>query len=450
MPEDSVMIEDAARRRILVLDGAMGSLIQARLKTSGTVFTGCNDELCLSKPELIGAIHDEYLEAGADIIETCSFNATSVSLAPYGLASRAYDISRAAAALARSAADRYHTPEKPRFVAGSMGPTAKSAGISSDLNNPAARAIGWDELEAAYYENARGLLDGGVDLLVIETIIDTLSAKAAAAALFRLFEEKGREWPVMFSATVNEAGRLLSGQDAAGFCAALEHVKPFSLGFNCSFGAEKLLPHVRALAGIAPCCISVYPNAGFPDKAGTYSETPRAMAAALEESMKEGLVNIVGGCCGSTPAHIAAIAETAARYKPRSPAANVSFSPSMPNSMPNSMSPLDTETLRRFLEDGDFDGAVELFLEEKNDWIIVDVDDAVPDAEKLSVLVRTALFFPDLLRKTFVFRSQRRELIEAALKCMPGKALVQYTGTECDEQELKRMTRRYGALSLRR
>jgi 5-methyltetrahydrofolate--homocysteine methyltransferase len=438
------MIEDAARRRILVLDGAMGSLIQARLKASGTAFKGCNDELCLTEPELIKAIHEEYLEAGADIIETCSFNATPVSLAGYGLASRACDISRAAAALARSAADRYSTPEKPRFVAGSMGPTAKSAGIAPDPDNPAVRAIGWDELEAAYYENARGLLDGGADLLLVETIIDTLSAKAAAAALFRLFEERGREWPVMFSATVNEGGRLLSGQNAEDFCRAMEHARPLSLGFNCSFGAVKLLPHVRTLAGTAPSLVSMYPNAGFPGKEGAYSETPQTMAAAMEEGMKEGLINIVGGCCGSTPAHIAAIAETAARYQPREPRPAAAASVS---AFAASMSGPPAEALGRLIGDGDFEGAAELLLEEEHDCITVDVDSA-GDPEKVTALVRTALFFPELLRKTLVFRGQYWERIEAALKCTPGRAFVLYTGTECDKRELERRTRRYGALPL--
>ncbi|MDR2185370.1 MAG: homocysteine S-methyltransferase family protein, partial [Treponema sp.] len=323
-----------ASERILILDGAMGSVIRSfnlgeadfrgsRFADHKRSLAGCNDLLCLTKPELISGIHEAYLQAGADIIETCSFNATSVSLADYGIGDLAYEISAAAARLARKAADAFSGPARPRFVAGSMGPTSKSAGIPQDISDPAKRGVSWDELTAAYYDNARGLLDGGADMLLLETIFDTLNAKAAIFAITRLAEERrsvhggGEEIPVMISATVSAGGRLLTGQTLEDFCSSVSHVKPWSVGLNCSFGAELLKPHIRTLASFVPCLVSAYPNAGMPDKNGEYAETPESMAAVLAGYMGEGLVNIVGGCCGSRPEHIAAIAAAAKNFSPR-------------------------------------------------------------------------------------------------------------------------------------
>jgi 5-methyltetrahydrofolate--homocysteine methyltransferase len=318
-----------AAKRILVLDGAMGSMIQnlklgeddfrgERFAGHKTPLAGCNDLLCLTKPQAIGAIHEAYLKAGADIIETCSFNSTAVSLEDYGIGDLAYEISAAAARIARKAADAFSTGDKPRFVAGSMGPTGKSAGLSPDVNDPAKRSIYWDELEAAFYDNARGLLDGGADILLLETIFDSLNAKAALFAIRRLLDERNIDSPVIISATITgDSGRLLSGQTLEAFCASVLHAVPWAMGLNCSFGAEKLLPHIRRLSAAVPCFVSSHPNAGLPNKFGAYDESPESMAACIENFLQEGLLNVIGGCCGTTPAHIAAIAAKAALHKPR-------------------------------------------------------------------------------------------------------------------------------------
>jgi len=332
-------LNEIASRRILILDGAMGTQIQnlglteadfrgSRFAGHKIQLTGCNDLLCLTQPEKIGAIHEAYLKAGADIIETCSFNSTAVSLADYGLEGLAYEISRAAAGVARKAADKFSTQEKPRFVAGSLGPTGKSAGLSPDINDPGKRTIYWDELEAAYYDNARGLLDGGADIFIIETIFDTINAKAALFAISRLMNERNMDIPIMISATVSgNSGRILSGQTLEAFFVSVLHSPSsgegalWAIGLNCSFGAEKLLPFIRSLAAAVnkqdPCLISVHPNAGLPNQLGNYDETPETMAALIEKYLQEDLLNIVGGCCGTTPEHISAIAAKAALYKPK-------------------------------------------------------------------------------------------------------------------------------------
>jgi 5-methyltetrahydrofolate--homocysteine methyltransferase len=454
MSKDNVIQTEAARR-ILILDGAMGSMIHSLYPG----YDGISDELCLTKPDLISSIHREYLEVGADIIETCSFNSTPLSLAPYGLGDRAAEISGTAAALARAAADAYSTAEKPRFVAGSMGPTAKSASIPQDPMDPAKRAVSWDELEASYYENARGLFDH-VDLFLIETIFDTLNAKAAVAALLRLFEERGREKPIMVSATVSESGSLLTGQTSEDFFTALSHGPPFSAGLNCSFGADKMLPHIRKLAGALPCLVSVYPNAGLPDSKGRYSDTPEMMAASLELFFKEGLVNIAGGCCGSTPAHIAAIAAAAAKYRPRAAADSRADgsgpSPGADGQNPgaevlstvkNAPAPGEKEFLA-LVGSGDYDGAAELLEELPGDCIKLYFDDSVPEAEKtIGEFMKHALFFPGIAKRQLVIKSPRWEITEAALKCLPGRAFVdgelfgQFSG-----EALCSAARRYGAL----
>ncbi|MDR2245220.1 MAG: homocysteine S-methyltransferase family protein, partial [Treponema sp.] len=328
-------LDRIAAQRILVLDGAMGTMIQAYRLPSGEPLSesdfrgsrfanhpvnlkGCNDVLCLTKPEVIDSIHEAYLEAGADIIETCSFNSTSISLSGYGIAGLAREISAAAASIARKAADRFSTADKPRFVAGSIGPTSKSGSMSPNIDDPGKRAVTWDELEAAFYDNACGLLDGGADILLIETVFDTLNAKAAIAAVKRLEAERQLAVPLMISATVSDtSGRVLSGQTMEAFCVSVIHAKPWSIGLNCSFGAEKLIAPIKRLSEIAPCFVSAHPNAGLPNQFGLYDETPETMCCHIEEYMKEGLVNILGGCCGSTPAHIAAIVRAAKAYKPR-------------------------------------------------------------------------------------------------------------------------------------
>ena len=320
-----------AKKRILVLDGAMGTMIQRykldeagyrgeRFKDHTHDLKGNNDLLVLSQPKIISEIHNAYFEAGADIAETNTFNAQAISQADYGLEDIAYELNVAAAKLAREAADAWtaKTPDKPRFVAGAIGPTNRTASISPDVNNPGFRNVSFDALVEAYAVQARGLIDGGADTILIETVFDTLNAKAAGYAVESAFDEVGVHLPIMISGTITDlSGRNLSGQTPEAFWYSMQHLKPFSIGLNCSFGAEQLRPSVDEMARVADTLVSVYPNAGLPNEMGEYDESPEFMARLLEEWAKAGLINIVGGCCGTTPEHIRAIAAAVAKYKPR-------------------------------------------------------------------------------------------------------------------------------------
>jgi 5-methyltetrahydrofolate--homocysteine methyltransferase len=320
-----------AKQRILILDGAMGTMIQrykldeagyrgARFKDHGHDLKGNNDLLVLTQPEIIIAIHNAYLEAGADIIETNTFNSQSISQSDYRLADIARELNVAAAKLAREAADAWtaRTPNKPRFVAGAIGPTNRTASISPDVNNPGFRNVSFDALVDAYAVQARGLIEGGVDIILIETIFDTLNAKAAGFAVEQAFDEMGVRLPIMLSDTITDlSGRNLSGQTPEAFWYSLKHLEPFSVGLNCSFGAEQLRPSVAEIGAVADTLISVYPNAGLPNEMGEYDETAEHMAGLLEQWAKDGLINIVGGCCGTTPEHIRAISDAVAKYPPR-------------------------------------------------------------------------------------------------------------------------------------
>jgi 5-methyltetrahydrofolate--homocysteine methyltransferase len=324
-------IQDLLKERILVLDGAMGTMIQRHkleekdfrgeiLKDHPHPLKGNNDLLSLTRPDIIKEIHRQYFEAGADIVETNTFGSTSVAQADYHLQHLVYEINYQSAKIATEVANQFTAkePNKPRFVAGSMGPTTKLASMSPDVNNPGFRAITFDELVIAFKEQARGLIDGGVDLLLPETITDTLNAKAALFAIQELFEETGKEIPVMVSGTITDAsGRILSGQTAEAFLISVSHVPLLSIGFNCALGASALRPYLSVLNEKAPFFVSAHPNAGLPNEFGHYDQTPDQMASEIEEYLKDGLVNIVGGCCGSTPEHIKKIAETASKYKPR-------------------------------------------------------------------------------------------------------------------------------------
>ncbi|MBT1699920.1 homocysteine S-methyltransferase family protein [Fulvivirgaceae bacterium PWU4] len=324
-------IEDILKERILVLDGAMGTMIQRykleekdfrneRLKDHPHPLKGNNDLLSVTRPDVIKEIHRQYFEAGADIAETNTFGSTWVAQADYHLESMVYEINYQAAKIAREVADEFTAkePHKPRFVAGSMGPTTKLASMSPDVNNPGYRAITFDELKGAFKEQAKGLLDGGVDMLLPETITDTLNVKAALFAIQELFEETGRQVPVMVSGTITDAsGRILSGQTAEAFLVSVSHVPLLSIGLNCALGASALRPYLQVLNEKSSFFVSAHPNAGLPNEFGHYDQTPEQMAGEIEVYLKEGLVNIVGGCCGSTPAHIKKIAEVAKKYKPR-------------------------------------------------------------------------------------------------------------------------------------
>jgi 5-methyltetrahydrofolate--homocysteine methyltransferase len=324
-------LEAAANKRILIIDGAMGTMIQrhkldeagyrgARFKDWQRDIKGNNDLLVLTQPKIIAEIHEAYLQAGADILETNTFNAQRISMADYGMEELAYEMNVAAAKIARAAADKWtkKTPDKPRFVAGAVGPTNRTASISPKVSDPGYRNVDFDELREAYKEQVRGLIDGGVDIILIETIFDTLNAKAAGFATLDVFEEKGVELPVMISGTITDlSGRTLSGQTPEAFWYSMRHLKPFSIGLNCALGAETMRPYLAELSSVAGTRISAYPNAGLPNAMGEYDETPDDMACQMEPWAKDGIVNVVGGCCGSTPDHIAHIAEHVAKYKPR-------------------------------------------------------------------------------------------------------------------------------------
>jgi len=320
-----------AKERILILDGAMGTMIQRykldeagyrgeRFKDHPRDLKGNNDLLVLSQPDIIREIHGKYLEAGADMLETNTFNAQAISQADYGLEDISYEMNVAAAKLAREAADEWtaKTPDRPRFVAGAIGPTNRTASLSPDVNNPGFRNVSFDDLVVAYSEQTRGLIEGGADTILIETVFDTLNAKAAGYAVEQVFDEMGVVLPIMISGTITDlSGRNLSGQTPEAFWYSMQHLRPFSIGLNCSFGAEQLRPSVDEVAHVADTLVSVYPNAGLPNEMGEYDESPEQMAALLEGWAKDGLINIVGGCCGTTPDHIRAIAEAVAKYPPR-------------------------------------------------------------------------------------------------------------------------------------
>ena len=324
-------IHAAAAERILILDGAMGSLIQnyrldeagyrgARFATWGQPVKGNNDLLNLTRPDIIEDIHRQYLEAGADLVETNTFNAQVISMADYGMESLVREINVEGARLAKRAADALSTPDKPRFVAGAIGPTNRTLSLSPDVNRPAYRNITFDELASAYQEQAEALMEGGVDVLLIETVFDTLNAKAALYAVQEAFLQQGRELPIMVSGTITDAsGRTLSGQTTEAFLISLSHMPLLSIGLNCALGAKDLRPYLQTLAAEAPFLVSAYPNAGLPNAFGGYDETPEDMAAAVKEYLDLSIVNILGGCCGTTPAHIRAFAQAAQGVTPRKP-----------------------------------------------------------------------------------------------------------------------------------
>lgn len=315
----------------MVLDGAMGTMIQRhtlseedfrgeRFKNHKYPLKGNNDLLSLTQPGIIKDIHRQYFEAGADIVETNTFSGTSVAQADYHLEDIVYDLNYESAKIAKEVAKEFtqQNPDKPRFVAGALGPTNKTASLSPDVNNPGYRAITFDGLKEAYKEQARGLIDGGADLLLVETIFDTLNAKIALFGIQELFEEMKKEIPIMVSGTITDAsGRTLSGQTTEAFLISVSHVPLLSIGLNCALGASQLRPYLQTLNEKAPFFVSAYPNAGLPNEFGEYDQSPEEMGRQIEEFLKEGLVNVIGGCCGTTPEHIKVIAELAARYSPR-------------------------------------------------------------------------------------------------------------------------------------
>lgn len=323
-----------SKERILVLDGAMGTMIQRykleeedfrneALKDHPHSLKGNNDLLSVTRPDVIRAIHQAYFEAGADIAETNTFSATSIAQADYGLESLVYDINFQSAKIAREVADEFtaREPDKPRFVVGSLGPTNKTASLSPDVNDPGYRAITFDQLVEAYQEQLKGLIEGGVDMLLVETVFDTLNAKAALFAINTYLEDRQLSMPIMVSGTITDAsGRTLSGQTTEAFWSSIMHGNLFSVGLNCALGAKDLLPYLRELSRHAHCLVTAHPNAGLPNEFGEYDQTPEEMAKELEDFVRKGYLNIVGGCCGTTPDHIKAIANMVREFTPRTAA----------------------------------------------------------------------------------------------------------------------------------
>ncbi|HET8622978.1 MAG TPA: methionine synthase, partial [Gemmatimonadales bacterium] len=463
--------------RILVLDGAMGTMIQRyRLDEAGfrgerfrdwpRELKGNSDLLVLSRPDVVSEIHRAYLEAGADIIETNTFTATAVAQADYGTEALAVEINAAGARIARAAADEFEGRDgRPRFVAGALGPTNRTASISPDVNDPGFRAITFDELARAYADQARGLLDGGADLLLVETIFDTLNAKAAIFAIETVFDERGERVPVMISGTITDAsGRTLSGQTVEAFWYSVMHARPLSIGLNCALGARQLRPYVQDLSRVAPVFVTAYPNAGLPNAFGGYDETAEDMAKVIREFAELGIVNVVGGCCGTTPAHIQAMAETVRGLPARRP-------PSPPSRLRLSgLEPLVIGPETNFVNIGERTNVTgsrkfaKLILEERYEAgldvarqqvesgaqvIDVNMDEGMLDSERaMTRFLRLIAAEPDISRVPVMIDSSKWSVIEAGLKCVQGKGVVNSISLKEGEAaflEHARLVRRYGA-----
>ena len=475
-PDATDQLRALLAERVMIMDGAMGTMVQRhglseadfrgeRFADWPSDLKGNNDLLSLTRPDIIRGIHEAYLAAGADIIETNTFNAQRISLADYGMADLAYELNVAAARLAREAADAASTPQSPRFVAGALGPTVRTASISPDVNDPGARNVSYDQLVEAYLEQANGLVDGGADLLIVETIFDTLNAKAAIFALETLFEERRRRWPVIISGTITDAsGRTLSGQVTEAFWNSVRHANPLAIGLNCALGAAEMRPYVAELARLADTFVSCYPNAGLPNAFGEYDETPEHMSGLVGEFAEAGLVNILGGCCGTTPEHIAAIREAAGRATPRTPA---EVSPAMRLSGLEPVT-IDSDSLfvnvgertnitgsarfKKLIKAGDYDTALAVARQQVEAGAqVIDVNmdegmiDGVAAMDRFGKLIASE---PDISRVPIMVDSSKWEVIEAGLKTIQGKPIINSISMKEGVEEFKkhaRLAKKYGA-----
>ncbi|RFP64779.1 methionine synthase [Hymenobacter lapidiphilus] len=492
------------RQRVLVLDGAMGTMIQRHPLSEedfrGTRFAdhpkplrGNNDLLSLTRPDLIRGIHAEYFAAGADMVETNTFSGTTIAQVDYGLEHVVYELNYESARLAREAADEYSalTPDKPRFVAGAIGPTNRTASLSPDVNRPGFRAVTFDELAAAYHEQVRGLVDGGVDALLIETIFDTLNAKAALFAVQQFFDEGGRVVPLMISGTITDAsGRTLSGQTVEAFWNSIRHLPLLSVGLNCALGADQLKTYVQELSRLADVHVSAYPNAGLPNAFGGYDESAREFADVVENYLKEGLVTIVGGCCGTTPEHIAALSELAERYAPRTPPqkggepnvkaraelSEANLSPSLLgrgwggvtrlaglepfNITPESLfvnvgercNVTGSRAFARLVRTGDYDAALAVAREQVEGGaqvLDINMDEGMLDSElAMTTFLNLIASEPDISRVPVMIDSSKWSVLEAGLKCVQGKSIVNSISLKEGEEVFlrhARTVRQYGA-----
>ena len=474
-------LQDLVRERILILDGALGTMIQkynlteeqfrgGRFVEQPGQMKGNNDLLCLTAPHIIQDIHRKYLEAGADIIETNTFNAQRISMADYHVEDYCREINLAAARIARELADEYtaKNPGKPRFVAGSVGPTNKTCSMSPDVNNPAFRAITFDELVLAYQEQMEALLEGGVDAILIETIFDSLNAKAAVYAATEAMEKTGKEVPLMLSVTVSDTGgRTLSGQTLDAFLASVQHAPIFSVGLNCSFGAKQLKPFLKQLAARAPYYISAYPNAGLPNSLGEYDQTPEDMAREVKEYIDEGLVNIIGGCCGTTEAYIAKYPSLVEGAKPHVPALKSDafclsglelLEQSSEVKFINVGERCNVAGSRKFLRlinEKNYEEALGIARKQVEDGaLVIDVnmDDGLLDAqEEMKTFLNLIMSDPDIARVPIMIDSSKWEVIEAGLKCLQGKSIVNSISLKEGEEkfiERARMIKKLGAAAV--
>ncbi|WP_018605073.1 methionine synthase [Uliginosibacterium gangwonense] len=477
----STEIKALLAQRILILDGGMGTMIQrhklgeadyrgSRFAQHGKDLKGNNDLLVLTKPEVIRGIHREYLDAGADIIETCTFNATRVSQAEYGLEDVAYELNVAGARLVRELCDEYtaRNPAKPCLCAGVLGPTSRTLSISPDVNDPGYRNISFDALAEDYYQSAKALLEGGADILLIETVFDTLNAKVAVFAVEKLFADLGRRWPVMISGTITDAsGRTLSGQTATAFWHSLAHANPISFGLNCALGAKELRQYVAELSGVCNTHISAHPNAGLPNAFGGYDETPVQLADDIREWAKSGLLNIVGGCCGTTPEHIAAIAAAVAGVKPRAIPA-IEVRQRLSGLEPFSIGPgslfvnvgernnvTGSKLFAKMIIEGRFDDALGVARQQvENGAQIIDInmDEAMLDSKAaMERFLKLIAAEPDISKVPIMIDSSKWEVIEAGLKCIQGKGIVNSISMKEGEEAFlhhARLCMHYGAAAV--
>ncbi len=466
----------ALQQRILFLDGAMGTMIQRhnlseqdyrgeRFRDWPHDLKGNNDLLTLTQPQIIAGIHREYLQAGADILETNTFNANSVSMADYHMEALVYELNHAAAQLARTVADEFSTPEKPRFVAGVLGPTNRTASLSPDVNDPGKRNINFDQLVEAYYEATHGLVEGGADILLIETIFDTLNAKAAGFAVEKYFEDKQIKIPVMISGTITDAsGRTLSGQTVEAFYNSLRHLRPVSMGFNCALGAKELRQHIEELSNKCEFFVSAHPNAGLPNEFGGYDESPEAMAGELQEWAQSGFLNIIGGCCGTGPEHIRAMVETLQDLPPRkvpeiAPACRLSgleafniTAESLFVNVGERANVTGSAKFKRLIIEGKYEEALSVAREQVETGaqvIDINMDEGLLDAQAAMVrFLNLAACEPDIAKVPVMLDSSKWEVLEAGLKCLQGKGIVNSISMKEGEAkfiEQARLLRRYGA-----
>ncbi|BEP15831.1 methionine synthase [Acidothermaceae bacterium B102] len=477
-PDATPALSEILNERIIVLDGAMGTMIQRHVFSEadyrGERFAdwhrdlqGNNDLLSLTQPAAISAIHRAYLDAGSDLVETNTFNAQKISMADYGMEDLAYELNYASARLAREQADLVTAldPTRPRYVAGALGPTNRTASISPEVNDPGARNVTYVELVDAYLEQANGLVDGGADLLLIETIFDTLNAKAAIFALETLFEERGRRWPVMISGTITDAsGRTLSGQVTEAFWNSVRHAKPLLVGLNCALGAAEMRPYLAEIARVADCFVSCYPNAGLPNHFGEYDEAPHQTATIVQEFAESGLLNLLGGCCGTTPDHIAAMAATVVGVTPRVPAPRPSAlrlsglepltidDASLFVNVGERTNITGSAKFRNLIKDGDYNTALTVArqqVESGAQIIDINMDEGMIDGvAAMDRFVKLIASEPDISRVPLMVDSSRFDVIEAGLRCVQGKPIVNSISMKEGEDKFRReatLCRKYGA-----